>query len=135
MGSYVSTSATVPNGIAGEFKLNGQFTTYSITQTEAQTTNAVLSRLILGSGFNVQAGYLLPSDWAISGRYTTLKNDIISANFADYNKFYTLVATRYLSGHNLKVQAEIGFDELRAELKTATQVGNYYTQVMVTVQL
>ena len=135
MGSYVSTSATVPNGIAGEFKLNGQFTTYSITQTEAQTTNTVLSRLILGSGFNVQAGYLLPSDWAISGRYTTLKNDIISANFADYNKFYTLVATRYLSGHNLKVQAEIGFDELRAELKTATQVGNYYTQVMVTVQL
>lgn len=135
MGSFVTTQANVPNGITGEFKLNGSFSPYPITQTEEQTKNTVLTRLNLGSGFNVQAGYLLRSNWAFGARYSTLNDNTITANFADQNRHYTLVTTKYLSAHNLKLQFEVGYDELKDNLKTATQNGNYYTQVQFTVQL
>ncbi len=135
MGSCFATKATVPSNIKGEFKLNGQFSAYNTSQTEEQTQNIVLSRLNLGSGFHVTAGYVFPSDWAFAGRYTSLNSDVVSANFADFNKYYTAIATKYLSGHNLKIQFEIGFEELKETLKTASQNGNYYSQVMFTIQL
>jgi hypothetical protein len=135
MGSYFATKAVVPSNIKGEFRLNGQFSPYPVTQTEEQTKNLVQTRLNLGGAFNIQAGYLLKSDWAFGLRYTGLNPNAISANFAQYNKYYTLVFTRYISGNNLKLQTEIGYDELKDALKTATQKGNYYAQVMITVQL
>ena len=95
----------------------------------------MLSRLNLGTGFNVQAGYILPSDWAFGFRYTSLNDNVITTNFANYNKYYTVVATKYLADHNLKIQFEIGFDELKDALKTSTQNGNYYSQIQFTVQL
>ncbi len=135
LGSYFTTSATVPTNIKGEYRLNGTFNTYNTAQTEQQTQNLVLSRLNLGSGFNVQAGYVLPSDWSLSGRFSTLKSNTISASFATYNKYYTFNATKYLSEHNLKIQFEIGYDELDKAFKTTTQSGNIYSQIMFTVQL
>lgn len=135
MGSCFATKSLVPNNIKGEFRVsNGSFSTYSASQTEEQTKNLIQSRLNLGSGFNFQAGYIFPSEWAFGARYSSLNNDVLSANYADYNKYYTLVATKYLSGHNLKIQIEMGYDELKEVLKTATQNGNYYTQVQFTIQ-
>jgi phosphate-selective porin OprO and OprP len=135
MGSYFATSASVPTNIKGEFRLNGSFSSYPTTQTEIQTNDLVKNRLNLGAAYNVQAGYLLKSDWALGLRYTRLNANAISANFAQYNRHYTFVATKYLSGNNLKVQTEVGYDELNNTLKTLTQKGNFYTQVMFTVQL
>ncbi len=135
MGSLFATQATVSDNIKGEYRLNGQFTTYNNAQTKEQTQNIVLNRLNLGTGFNVQSGYVFPSDWAVALRYSSLNSNTISASFADYNKFYTLVATKYLANHNLKIQFEIGYDELKNALKTATQNGNYYSQIQFTVQL
>lgn len=135
MGSYFATRATVPTNIKGEFRLNGSFSSYPTTQTESQTNDLVKNRLNLGAAYNVQAGYLLKSDWALGLRYTRLNANAVSANFAQYNKYYTFVATKYLSANNLKVQTEIGYDELNNTLKTLTQKGNFYAQVMFTVQL
>jgi hypothetical protein len=136
MGSCFATKSFVPSNIKGEFRLsNGSFSTYSSIQTQEQTQNLVQSRLNLGSGFNFQAGYIFPSDWAFGARYSSLNSDVVSANYADYNKYYTLVATKYLSGHNLKIQMELGYDQLKETLKTITQNGSYYAQVQFTVQL
>lgn len=135
LGSYVTTSAKTPSGVAGEFRLNGTFNAYSSAQTPSQTNDIILSRLNLGSGFNVQGGYVFPSDVSVGLRYTQLSSDAVSAAFADYNRFYTLAINKYLSRHNLKVQAEFGFDQLKPELKTPTSKGNYYAQVMATIQL
>jgi hypothetical protein len=134
MGSYVVTSSKIPAGIAGEFKLTGAFTSYN-GQTEAQIKSTVMSRLNIGRGYNVQAGYVLPSDWSFSFRYARLKDDAGSANFADQNRHYTFVVTRYLSGNDLKVQLESGYDELKQSLKSGNQTGNYYSQLQFTLQL
>jgi phosphate-selective porin OprO and OprP len=135
MGSYFATSASVPDNIKGEFRLTGQFATYATTQTEEQTKRLVQTRLNLGGAFNIQAGYLLKSDWALGLRYTRLNANATSANYAEYNKHYTFVFSKYISGNNLKVQTEIGYEELSDVFKTPTKKGNHYAQVMVTIQL
>jgi len=135
LGAFVSTKANVPTGIKGEFRLNGQFNAYSTTQTEEQTKAVVLSRLNLGSGFNFQAGYVFDSDWAFGVRYSVLNGDAASASFANFYRSYTAVVTKYIYGHNLKAQMQFGYDDLRPELKTTSQTGNYYTTIMFTVQL
>jgi phosphate-selective porin OprO/OprP len=135
MGGVVFTQASVPANIAGEFKLDGTFSAYSASQTATQTKDKVLSRLNLGSGFNMQAGYLFPSNWAVGGRYSALKENNITAVFADQDKSYTFVTTKYLSAHALKIQFELGYSQLRQTLKTSTQNGTYYSQVQFTIQL
>ena len=135
IGGFVITRAQVPDNIAGEFRLNGTFATYSSMQTAEQTKNTVLSRLNLGRGFNIQAGYLLPSNWAFGGRFSALKEDRVTATFADNDKAYTFVTTKYLSAHALKIQFELGYSQLRQSLKTSTQNGTYYSQIQFTIQL
>ncbi len=135
LGGFVITRAQVPDNIAGEFRLTGTFNTYSSTQTADQIKSTVLSRLNLGRGFNVQAGYLLPSNWAFGGRFSALKEDNVTATFADNDKAYTFVTTKYLSAHALKIQFELGYSQLRQSLKTSTQNGTYYSQIQFTIQL
>ena len=134
MGSYYSTSTKIPQGIAGEYKLNGSFSPYT-GQTPDQIEATVLSRLNVGYGFNIQAGYVLPCDWAFGARYAYLNNDPGAAQFADYNKYYSLVATKYFAGHKFKIQTEVDFNEFKENLKTETSVGNYFFRTMITLQL
>lgn len=127
LGSYFMTQASVPTNIAGEFSLSGKFTPF---KTPEEAKNKVLSRLNLGSGFNVQAGYLLPSNWSFGVRYTQLYQDEVSNSFDTYDKNYALVATKYLAGHDLKIQTEIG----KSNIKGGSN-DYLYGQVMVTIQL
>lgn len=128
LGSYFMTQASVPNSIAGEFSLSGNFTPF--TGTPEENRNRVLSRLNLGSGFNIQAGYLLLSNWSFGVRYTQLYQDKVSSTFDTFDKNYSFVATKYLSGHDLKIQAEIG----KSNIKGGTD-DYLYGQIMVTIQL
>lgn len=135
LGEIYHTAATIPPGIAGEFKLTGAFTPYT-GQTPQQIQSTVLSRLDLGTGFNVQGGYLWPSNWALGFRYSYLNPDIASlSTYAIDNRNFSLVLTKYLSKNNLKITTEIGYNELQNSLKVGNQVGNLYAGTMMTVQL
>jgi phosphate-selective porin OprO and OprP len=129
MGSYFATSSKVPTNIAGEFALNGNFTPYT-GKTQEEITKEVNSRLNLGSGFNVQAGYLFPSNWAFGLRYTKLFQDEVSNNFATNDENYSFVTTKYFSGHDFKVQGEIGKSNIQGSTNDYL-----YGQIMVTIQL
>lgn len=59
-----------------------------------------------GSGFVFQAGYLLKSNWELAGRFTTINADNNQTVFDDERE-YTLGINRYISGHDLKFQADI----------------------------
>jgi hypothetical protein len=132
LGDVAWTRATVPNGIAGEFSLSGAFTPYT-GQTPDQIKNTVLSRINAGFGYNFQAGYLIKSKWAIGGRYSHLEQDQHSALFADVDGLYSVVVTRYIVGHNLKINFENGFEHFNKALTTETANGNFYSQLMLTV--
>lgn len=58
-----------------------------------------------GSGLSVQAGYLLPSNWEIALRYTSIERDEDFSGITDENQF-TFGISKYIVGHALKVQTD-----------------------------
>ena len=65
----------------------------------------------VGNGLNLQAGYLLKSNFELTGRYTNISFDEIVGS-GDENQ-YTLGWSKYIAGHKLKVQTDISYlDEI-----------------------
>jgi hypothetical protein len=57
-----------------------------------------------GSGFNIQAGYLLPNNLEPAIRYTSISPETISGR--DLQEMLTFGLSRYIRGHSLKVQTD-----------------------------
>lgn len=64
-----------------------------------------------GSGFVIQSGYLLKSNWELAGRFTTIDAESNQNVFGDI-KEYTFGVSRYVSGHDLKIQSDISYQTL-----------------------
>jgi len=59
---------------------------------------------ITGNAFNIQAGYLFLNNWEIAGRFTNFDPTKITGQIAE--KQYTFGVSKYIAGHDLKVQAD-----------------------------
>tara|TARA_B100001057_G_C22865535_1_gene956338 strand:+ start:4313 stop:5452 length:1140 start_codon:yes stop_codon:yes gene_type:complete len=60
-----------------------------------------------GESINLQLGYLMKNNWEIAGRYTNVNaNDLYDNN--DLNQ-YTIGFSKYVVGHNLKVQTDFSY--------------------------
>ena len=93
MGEYVNRK--IPNGspvLWAIYDINGEI----IDVEETYYT---------GSAINLQMGYLMKNNWEIAGRYTQVTPEAITLN-NNINQ-YTLGFSRYVVGHNLKVQGDI----------------------------
>ncbi|MCB0397970.1 MAG: porin, partial [Flavobacteriales bacterium] len=63
-------------------------------------------KLYIGSGINVQAGYIFRCNWEVAGRFTGIKPDVqVASPFEQY----TLGLSRYIVGHKLKVQGDLTY--------------------------
>jgi len=62
-----------------------------------------------GSSINLQMGYLMKNNWEVAGRYTQVTPEAITLN-NNINQ-YTLGFSRYVVGHNLKVQGDISLTQ------------------------
>lgn len=76
-----------------------------------QTSNPVVSdgktpgKYIVGTGLNVQGGYLFKNNIEVAARYTHIDFDEeIGENTAYY---YTLGVSKYFVGHSLKIQSDV----------------------------
>ncbi|WP_417362436.1 porin [Galbibacter sp.] len=61
-----------------------------------------------GSAFNVQGGYLFDSNWEVSGRFTNLNFDEVVQSTMEEQQ-YTIGVSKYIVGHNLKLQTDISY--------------------------
>jgi len=59
-----------------------------------------------GSAFNIQAGYVFKKNWEIALRYTQVAPSVKGK--PQYEQ-YTFGASKYIVGHKLKVQADVGY--------------------------
>lgn len=59
-----------------------------------------------GKGHSAQVGYVFPSNWEIAGRYSIVQPQAGSSSSGDYAQ-YTFAVSRYIRGHNIKVQSDI----------------------------
>jgi len=82
--------------------------------TSVSSNEYVKRQLILGSGINIQAGYLFKSLFSIDGRFTKLSPDEFSfmnnATFYNRQNFYEIGFSKYFSkNYSFKIQASYRF--------------------------
>jgi len=66
---------------------------------------------ITGNAFNIQAGYLFLNNWEVAGRFTNFDPTRITGLIAE--KQYTFGISKYIAGHDLKVQADATLNHLQ----------------------
>ena len=64
----------------------------------------------VGSAISLQTGYVLPSNIAITGRYTNINFDKIVTNNNDITQ-YTLGLSKYVEKHKLKIQSDMTYED------------------------
>lgn len=71
--------------------------------SDGTETGAVVQ---VGTGLNIQSGYLFKNNWEVSGRYSTVELDkaITGVNLENQ---YTLGLSKFIVGHSLKVQTDV----------------------------
>ncbi len=73
--------------------------------SDGTATGAIVQ---VGNGLNLQSGYLLKSNWEVSGRYTNIKLDENITGVSPQTQ-YTLGLSKYIVGHKLKVQTDLSY--------------------------
>jgi len=95
------------------FSLMAEYANRKADQPFAKNEDDTLTGDIVqvGNAFNVQTGYVLPSDWEISARYTSVNLDKMVAVENKENQ-YTVGVSKYIRGHKLKIQSDLSYLEI-----------------------
>jgi phosphate-selective porin OprO/OprP len=78
----------------------------------SNVTGDIIGEYYTGTSINVQAGYMFKNNYEIAGRVTSTKPDVGVDN-DDIR--YTLGLSKFLVGHNLKVQTDFTYRSLTAQ--------------------
>lgn len=98
---YVKGRAHVADNITRRVRNDGSVTDNFVIDGEQNVANYVKNRVMVGSAFNVQAGYLLPSLWSFDGQYTHIMPEKYSylnnPAFYDRPNYYTFGVSKFFS--------------------------------------
>ena len=116
LGEFVYTTATVPTDITQRQRNDGSLSSNFSVDGQQDVENYVKGRMMLGSGYNIQMGYLFKSRFSIDARYTHLAADensfLNNGTFYNRPNYYTLGFSQYFSeNYGIKVQASIDYVE------------------------
>lgn len=109
LGEYVKANAHVGDDITQRVRTDGSVTPDFAINGIQDVDNYIKNRMMLGSGFNLQAGYIFKNLWSVDARYTHLKADQYSylnnAAFYARPNYYTVGITKYLGkNYGAKIQ-------------------------------
>ena len=111
LGEFVKSQASVPGDITQRVRIDGSVTSNFDVNGVQNIQDYVRGRMLLGSAFNFQMGYVLKSGFSFDARYTQLNADDVSFlnNGTFYNRpdYYTLGITKFVGrNYGAKVQAD-----------------------------
>jgi hypothetical protein len=114
LGEFVKTTATVPTDIAQRVRNDGSTTSNFLVNGIQDVENYVKGRMMLGEGYNIQAGYLFKNGYSVDARYTHLKADehsfLNNATFYNRPNYYTIGISKYLSrNYGAKIQTSFTY--------------------------
>ncbi|MFK8037604.1 MAG: porin [Crocinitomicaceae bacterium] len=82
---------------------------YANTQNMDQSTSDNVSKKFnTGQGLNLQMGYLFENNFEVAGRFTGIEPDDSNSGISKINE-YTLGVSKYIVGHNLKIQSDFSY--------------------------
>jgi len=114
LGEYVGATATVPDDITQRVRNDGSTSTNFDVAGMQDVENFVKGRMMLGNGYNIQAGYLFKNGISVDGRYTRLNPDdnsfLNNATFYSRPNYYTFGISKYLSrNYGAKIQTSLTY--------------------------
>lgn len=129
LGEYQKTSSIVPDDITQRVRNNGTVSPSFLVDGQENVTNYVNGRIMLGSAYNIQMGYLLKSLYSFDLRYTHIESDEFSFlnNGTFYNRpnYYSFGISKYFArNYGFKIQASITYVDVSEESTYATQTGD-----------
>lgn len=77
---------------------------------DANDNNSVIGTYYTGTALNFQMGYLFKSNYEVAGRYTMITPQ--NLNVGNPETEYTLAFSKYVVGHKLKVQTDLGLRQI-----------------------
>ena len=94
------------------FSFMGEYTDRNTKDPYSKNSDGNLTGDIVnvGSAISIQTGYVLPSNIAITGRYTNINFDKIVTNNNDITQ-YTLGLSKYVEKHKLKIQSDMTYED------------------------
>jgi hypothetical protein len=142
LGEYIQTFVSVPTDIVYRVRNDGSISSSFLVNNVQDIQNYVKGRMMLGSGFNIQAGYYFKNRISVDARYASLNSDVNSFlnNGTIYNrpKYYTFGISKYLTkGYGFKIQASATYieassgslDILGNTLNNSEWVGNFMATI------
>ncbi len=110
IGEFVMTRASVPDDITQRVRNDGTTSDSFPVDGEQDVENYVKGKMMLGTGYNIQMGYLFKNGISIDGRYTHLDADehsfLNNATFYNRPNYYTIGMTKFLArNYGAKIQA------------------------------
>ena len=121
LGEYIKSTSKVPTDITQRVRTNGTITPdFLAPYTDGNNgdlndmINYVKGRMMLGSAYNIQMGYLFKNGFSVDSRYTHLiadENSFLN-NETFYNRpnYYTLGVSKLLGrNYGFKVQASVTY--------------------------
>ena len=117
LGEWVKSYGYVPDDLSIRVRNDGSTSTVFDVNGVQDVENYVKGRMMLGSGLNLQFGYLFKNLFSIDGRYTRLIADTNSfmnnATFYNRPAYYTVGASKYFGrNYGFKIQASLTYAEV-----------------------
>jgi hypothetical protein len=129
LGEYQSTTSIVPDNITQRVRNNGTTSPSFIINGEENIENYIKNRMMLGSAYNLQLGYIFKNMFSIDTRYTHIESDEFSFlnNGTFYNRpnYYTFGLSKYFArNYGFKIQAAITYVEVDDNSTYPQQTGD-----------
>ena len=114
IGEFVKSTASVSNDITQRVRNDGSISSSFEVNGIQDVENYVKGRMMLGEGYNLQAGYLFRNLISVDARYTHLKADehsfLNNGTFYNRPNYYTFGISKYLErNYGAKVQASFTY--------------------------
>ena len=112
LGEYIKSTAEVPSDITQRIRNNGSISESFLVNEVQDVDSYVKGRMMLGSAYNIQMGFLFKNGFSVDSRYTHLiadENSFLN-NETFYNRpnYYTLGFSKLLGrNYGFKVQASV----------------------------
>lgn len=95
------------------FSFMAEYANRNATDALAKNSDGSLTgnEVQIGNGLNLQTGYLVSKTVEVSARYTNVTLDRNITGKGAENQ-YTLGLSKYISGHKLKIQTDVGYTDI-----------------------
>jgi hypothetical protein len=114
LGEFVKTQAYVPDGISQRVRVDGSNSSSFDVNGSQNIPDYIKGRMMLGSAYNIQMGYLFNNRISLDARLTHLKADVHSflnnGTFYNRPRYYTVgISKMFGRNYGTKVQADYTF--------------------------